>query len=196
MPQMSTARTQWRVRSPLGSPPSLAETQQFAATAAALICAAELMSRLLGEKGGVSGADTAPQSLPEGEFAEQGWGRRPVQSDAAGKLARIFLPIFSLWYFPQGLSSPSPIDDMIPDEAKWDLPFVHILNTRFMQSQGSLRNLALARPELFRACFLSTVSRQSNQDFLWIKKTYPNLDSGVRKEMVEILAPYPNYFLV
>ena len=85
---------------------------------------------------------------------------------------------------------------MIPEEAKWYLPFVHILNTPFMQSQGLLRNLALARPELFRACFLSTVSRQSNQDFLWIKKTYPNLDSGVRKEMVEILAPYPNYFLV
>ena len=81
---------------------------------------------------------------------------------------------------------------MIPEEAEWDLPFVHILNTRFMQSQGSLRIMALACLELFRAFCLSTVSRQSSQDFLWIIKTNPNLDSGVRKEMVEILAPYPN----
>ena len=43
---------------------------------------------------------------------------------------------------------------------------------------------------------MSTVSRQSSQDFLWMIKTDPNLDSWVWKEMVEILAPYPKYFLV
>ena len=39
---------------------------------------------------------------------------------------------------------------MIPEEAEWDLPFVHILNTPFMQSQGLLRTLELTRLEIFR----------------------------------------------
>ena len=42
------------------------------AAAAALICAAALLFRLLVDKGGALGADTAPQSLPEGEFADRG----------------------------------------------------------------------------------------------------------------------------
>ena len=78
---------------------------------------------------------------------------------------------------------------MIPEKSEWDLPFVHILNTCFMQSQGLLRTLELARLELFWVFCLITVSRQYSQEFLCIIKTNPNLDSGIRKEMVEILAP-------
>ena len=82
------------------------------------------------------------------------------------------------------------------DQDGWDSPVVHIVNSRFMQSQGSLTTLAWARLHLFRAFCLSTMVAQTTQDFLWIIKTDPDLDPGVRDAMVELLRPYPNYYLV
>ena len=83
-----------------------------------------------------------------------------------------------------------------PSSSSWDLPFVHIVNTRFMQSQGTLKTLGWARLYLFKAFCLSTMIHQTSQDFLWIIKTDPNLDEEIRAALVEMLKPYPNYFLV
>ena len=104
MPQVLMAYTRRRVRRPLGRPPSSAATQRFAAAAAALICSAALVSRLLGDKGGgVRSGYGATISTVRGIRGPGGDGR-PVRSEAAGKIAWLFSPIFSLWYFPRGPS--------------------------------------------------------------------------------------------
>ena len=82
------------------------------------------------------------------------------------------------------------------DEDEWELPFVHIVNTRFMQSQGTLKTLGWARLYLFKAFCLSTMIHQTSQDFLWIIKTDPNLNGEILAALVEMLKPYPNYYLV
>ena len=67
---------------------------------------------------------------------------------------------------------------------------------RFMQDQGHLKHLARARLYLFRYFCLPTMINQTSQNFLWIIKTDPNLNENVRKEMVELLKPFPHFFLV
>lgn len=82
------------------------------------------------------------------------------------------------------------------NDEEWELPFVHIVNTRFMQSQGTLKTLGWARLYLFKAFCLSTMIHQTSQDFLWIIKTDPNLNGEILAALVEMLKPYPNYYLV
>jgi hypothetical protein len=89
------------------------------------------------------------------------------------------------YYIPQ----PSATDN-------WDWPFVHIVNTRFMQEQGNLLALGKARLALFQVFCLPTMQRQTTQQFLWIIKTDPHLDPQILEAMVEELRPYPNFYLV
>ena len=78
----------------------------------------------------------------------------------------------------------------------WDWPLVHIVNTRFMQEQGNLKELGKARLALFRVFCLPSMARQSIQKYLWIIKTDPNLDADLLQDMVDALSPYPNFYLV
>ena len=78
----------------------------------------------------------------------------------------------------------------------WDLPIIHIVNSRFMQSQGQLKTLAWARLYLFKAFCLSTMIHQTTQNFLWIIRTDPNLHPEIRTALVDMLRPYRNYYLV
>lgn len=78
----------------------------------------------------------------------------------------------------------------------WTEPFIHVINTRFMQNQGTLKTLAQARLHLFETFCLPTMIHQTSQSFLWIIKTDKDLDIFVREKMVELLAPYENYFLI
>lgn len=82
------------------------------------------------------------------------------------------------------------------EEAVWEWPLVHIVNTRFMQEQGNLTSLAKARLALFQVFCLPTMIQQSTQQFLWIIKTDPDLDLDVLAALVEALRPYPNFYLV
>jgi len=84
----------------------------------------------------------------------------------------------------------------VEDVDTWDADVVHIVNTRFMQHQASLPTLGRARFLLFaHFCFPSMV-HQSSQKFLWIVRTDPNLDEKLRDDMVELLRPHSNFFLV
>lgn len=82
------------------------------------------------------------------------------------------------------------------EQAVWEWPVIHIVNTRFMQEQGNLTALAKARLALFQVFCLPTMQNQSSQQFLWIIKTDPNLDQDVLAALVGALRPYPNFFLV
>jgi hypothetical protein len=97
------------------------------------------------------------------------------------------------------LDDPHKISDIIDDEdnlRNWDYPLVHIVNTRFMQEQGHLKALGMARLYLFRTFCLPTIIHQSTQQFLWIIKTDPALDATILEALVEDLRPYPNIYLV
>jgi len=64
----------------------------------------------------------------------------------------------------------------------------HILETRFMQNQPNLVQLAKARLQLFKAICLPTVVQQTAWgNFLWIIRTDPDLHIDIRQELVEIL---------
>jgi len=88
---------------------------------------------------------------------------------------------------------------------KWSRPTIHIVSTRFMQNQGSLVHLGRARLALFKAVCLPTVLGQTvmpkgeevyDPAFLWIIKIDPELDYSLRYEMIELLQPYSNFYLV
>lgn len=73
---------------------------------------------------------------------------------------------------------------------------VHIVLTRFQQHQGKLKDLGMARIELFKTFCLPTMAGQTNQNFLWIIRTDDELDPHVLKAMQDLLRPHPNYLLV
>jgi hypothetical protein len=67
---------------------------------------------------------------------------------------------------------------------------------RFQQNQPHLVTLGRARLELFKAFCLPTMIRQTNQDFLWLIQTDPDLDKELMDEMKSLLAPHPNFYLI
>lgn len=87
---------------------------------------------------------------------------------------------------------------------EWPLPFIHIINTRFMQHQADLLDLARARLVLFETfCFHSVVGQSivrklplETPPFLWIIKTDPQLHQDILKELVALVEPYPFIYLV
>jgi hypothetical protein len=121
-----------------------------------------------------------------------------------------------------GINANAPI---LVAELDTSLPFLHILNTRFMQHQGNLTHLALARLELFKTFCLPTIAQQTIQlqadqqlraaaawsssssspatptsstlyPFIWIIKTDPDLEESIRDDLVALLQPHPNFFLI
>ena len=65
---------------------------------------------------------------------------------------------------------------------------IHILETRFMQNQPTLIELAKARLHLLKTICLPTVIHQSSWgDFLWIIRTDPELDDIIKHELVNML---------
>lgn len=77
-----------------------------------------------------------------------------------------------------------------------DPPLIHIVHTRFMQHQGNLTILGHARLALFETFCLPTMLHQTNQNFLWIIKTDPNLHDDIRIAMIDSLKTHSNFFLV
>mmetsp|Transcript_3513 Transcript_3513/g.5355 ORF Transcript_3513/g.5355 Transcript_3513/m.5355 type:complete len:431 (+) Transcript_3513:139-1431(+) len=81
----------------------------------------------------------------------------------------------------------------------WDFnghDIVHVIQTRFMQSQSNLIVLGEARKKLFETITLPSIVAQTSKRFLWIIRTDPNLNPTLRKSLVELLVPYPNFLLV
>jgi Putative rhamnosyl transferase len=83
----------------------------------------------------------------------------------------------------QSYYTPSLRDDLSTDNWDGDRGIIHIVKTRFMQEQGNLTALGLARLALFRVFCLPTMQHQSTQNFLWIIKVDPSLDESILREL-------------
>ena len=65
---------------------------------------------------------------------------------------------------------------------------IHILETRFMQNQPNLVELAKARLHLFATICLPTVIKQSSWgEFIWVIRTDPELDETIKKDLISLL---------
>ncbi|KAL7558368.1 hypothetical protein ACA910_007057 [Epithemia clementina (nom. ined.)] len=85
-----------------------------------------------------------------------------------------------------------------PPSSSWhnDYNLVHVVNTRFLQHQPRLLHLAKARLELFQTFPLPSMRQQSNQQFLWIIWTDPNLDFNLRQALLQLVADWPQVLVV
>lgn len=73
---------------------------------------------------------------------------------------------------------------------------LHFVKSRFMQYQPQLKELGWARLELFREFCMPSVAKQTTQNFIWLIYTDPDLHPDLLKAMADLLAPYPNYYLI
>ena len=65
---------------------------------------------------------------------------------------------------------------------------IHILETRFMQNQPNLIELAKARLHLFATICLPTVIKQSSWgEFIWVIRTDPEVDEQIKKDLISLL---------
>jgi hypothetical protein len=98
---------------------------------------------------------------------------------------------------PSQLSFYTPLyHDAANHSVTWEWPLIYIVHSRFMQFQGSLTELGQARLRLFETFCLPTMRQQSSQRFLWLIKTDPELDSSLLNALVELVKPYPNFYVV
>ncbi|KAL7471778.1 hypothetical protein ACHAXS_012231 [Conticribra weissflogii] len=69
-----------------------------------------------------------------------------------------------------------------------DPRLIHVLETRFMQNQPHLVQLARARLKLFQTVCLPTVRHQTAWgNFLWIIRTDPDLDPEIQRDLIDLL---------
>jgi hypothetical protein len=94
---------------------------------------------------------------------------------------------------------------------------LHIVNTRFMQNQPNLTTLATARLHLFQTFCLPSMIHQSIHHhqqqqqqqqqqlqqhppslskFIWIIKIDPNLEMTITKQLIELVDPFYNFYIV
>ncbi|CAJ1963994.1 unnamed protein product [Cylindrotheca closterium] len=73
---------------------------------------------------------------------------------------------------------------------------VHVVYSRFMQQQGSLMELGVARLNLMKALCVPTVFEQTNSDFLWVVRTDPELLPSLKEGLIDVLKGIPNVVLV
>lgn len=92
--------------------------------------------------------------------------------------------------YSPALLTPSEIS---PDQNRTVL---HFVKSRFMQYQPNLTTLGWARWELFRDFCLPSIEQQTTQNFVWLIYTDPELHPDLLKAMIELLAPFPNYYLI
>jgi hypothetical protein len=89
------------------------------------------------------------------------------------------------------------VDISVPNATEW--PLIHIVNTRFMQEQGPLTTLGMARLHLFQTFCFPTMTAQSTQEFLWIIKTDPLFatpKNPVFVQLLEMVQPFSNIYIV
>jgi len=87
------------------------------------------------------------------------------------------------------------VDITVPKSKEW--PLVHIVSTRFMQEQGPLETLGIARLKLFLTFCLPSMVNQSSQKFFWIIKTDPKFTTtSAFKLLTKSVQPYDNIYIV
>jgi hypothetical protein len=76
------------------------------------------------------------------------------------------------------------------------LTFLFSQLLRFMQNQPNLLNLGLARLELFKEFTLRSMGLQSSDNFLWVIRTDPALNTSLREPLIEALSGIDNHLLI
>mmetsp|Transcript_46084 Transcript_46084/g.111635 ORF Transcript_46084/g.111635 Transcript_46084/m.111635 type:complete len:1531 (-) Transcript_46084:76-4668(-) len=77
-----------------------------------------------------------------------------------------------------------------------DHDMVHIIYSRFMQHQPNLVKLGLARLELFKTFCFPSISQQTNQQFLWLIRTDPELHPTLKDGLIDALQGMPNVAVI
>jgi hypothetical protein len=85
-----------------------------------------------------------------------------------------------------------------PKLTEWrnDENVVHVIQTRFMQNQPLLVALGQARLRLFTAVTVPSMRFQTQQQFLWIIRTDPQLHPSILVPLIETISLLPNAILV
>ncbi len=77
-------------------------------------------------------------------------------------------------------------NNLVQEEGQ-PIPIVHIVNTRFMQNQPNLTTLGRARFHLFQTFCLPSMVQQTNQNFYWIIKIDPELDTHIQRALIGLV---------
>ena len=132
----------------------------------------------------------------DGKSKKQGWHRVGLSKKCA--IATIF---FCLLFFGQRWMPRTPklpilhLDIDVPDVDDW--PLIHIVQSRFMQEQGPLETLGMARLKLFTAFCLPSMVQQSSQNYFWVIKTDPEFTTTfVFGRLVELVKSHDNIYVV
>lgn len=98
---------------------------------------------------------------------------------------------------PRQLQQLEPLTQPVEQiREEWASDVIHIVNTRFMQEQGRLKTLGMARYHQFMTFCFPSMMNQTTTEFLWIVKTDPELVPEIRNLMIEAMRPYPHFYLV
>ena len=82
------------------------------------------------------------------------------------------------------------------DDNNSDDDILHVVISRFMQGQSTLKALAEARLRLFETFCLPTMLNQDADNFLWFVMTDPSLDPELMERLQNLLKPRPNFYLL
>ena len=74
--------------------------------------------------------------------------------------------------------------------------YTHTHTSRFMQFQPNLTHLGFARLKLFEIFCLSTIKAQTNQNFLWVIATDPDLQPALKEPLIRMLQNQTNIVLI
>ena len=91
-----------------------------------------------------------------------------------------------------GIVSHSKLDGVV----QFTDQLVHVVETRFMQSQSQLLELGFARLALFEAFCLPSMLSQTNPNFLWIIRADPKLHPSIVDRLRTILGGRSNFILI
>ena len=73
-----------------------------------------------------------------------------------------------------------------------DHNLVHVVSTHFMQHQGNLTDVGLARLDLFETFTVPSLLKQSNQQYLWLIWTDAKIDEAVCQKLLDSVSRLPN----
>ncbi|CAJ1928195.1 unnamed protein product [Cylindrotheca closterium] len=73
---------------------------------------------------------------------------------------------------------------------------VHVVHTRLLQRQPTLLTLGKVRLDIFKTLCLTTMSQQTNKQFLWIIRTDPELDPSLKENLLLALEGITNVVVI
>ena len=93
-------------------------------------------------------------------------------------------------------ASPSTEQHNGEIENEIDQPILHFVHSRFMQEQGNLTALGMARLHLFEIFCLPTMVSQTTSNFFWLFRIDPDLDAYVVAQLLHLTKPYDNIYVI